>query len=93
MKGIKEDTNKMKDIPCSCIERYCKNVQSYLQIQCNDYQNSSGIFYRNRTNVFKICMLCNYKRLQIAEAILKRTILEALCSLISKLYYKALVVK
>ena len=35
--------------------QYCKNIQSYLQIQCNPYQNTPGIFHRNR-NVFKVCM-------------------------------------
>ena len=31
-------------------------TQSNLQIQCNPYQATSGIFHRNRTNNFKICM-------------------------------------
>ena len=30
--------------------------QSNLQIQCNPYQATSGIFHRIRTNIFKICM-------------------------------------
>ena len=32
--------------------QYCENdytTQSNLQIQCNPYQNTSGIFYRTRT--------------------------------------------
>ena len=32
------------------------NTQSNLQIQCNPYQATSGIFHRARTNNFKICM-------------------------------------
>ena len=31
-------------------------TQSNLQIQCNPYQPTSGIFHRARTNNFKICM-------------------------------------
>ena len=54
-------------------KQYCKNVQSYLQIQCNPYQNTTGIFHRNRTNVLQICMqpqktsnsLSNFEKEQI----------------------------
>ena len=31
-------------------------TQSNLQIQCNLYQSTSGIFHRARTNNFTICM-------------------------------------
>ena len=31
-------------------------TQSNLQIQCNPYQATSGIFHRARTNNFTICM-------------------------------------
>ena len=31
-------------------------TQSNLQIQCNPYQATSGIFHRTRTNNFTICM-------------------------------------
>ena len=31
-------------------------TQSNLQIQCNPYQATSGIFQRTRTNNFTICM-------------------------------------
>ena len=30
--------------------------QSNLQIQCNPYQATNGIFHRDRTNNFTICM-------------------------------------
>ena len=30
--------------------------QGNLQIQCNPYQNTNGIFHRTRTNSLKICM-------------------------------------
>jgi len=31
-------------------------TQSNLQIQCNPYQSTNGIFQRTRTNNFTICM-------------------------------------
>ena len=31
-------------------------TQSNVQIQCNPYQATSGIFHRTRTNNFKICV-------------------------------------
>ena len=31
-------------------------TQSNLQIQCNPYQSTNGIFHRARTNNFTICM-------------------------------------
>ena len=36
---------------CSCIGK-----QSNLQIQCNPYQTTNGIFHRTRTKNFTICM-------------------------------------
>ena len=39
--------------------QYCQNgysTQSNLQIQCNPYQATNGIFHRTRTNNFTICM-------------------------------------
>ena len=39
--------------------QYCENdytTQSNLQIQCNSYQITNGIFYGIRTNHLKICM-------------------------------------
>ena len=40
-------------------ESTCENeytTQSYLQIQCNPYQTTSGIFHRTRRKNFTICM-------------------------------------
>ena len=61
MKEIKEDTNRWRNIPCSWIGRI--NIvkmailtQSNLQIQCNPYQATNGIFHRTKTNNFTICM-------------------------------------
>ena len=39
--------------------QYCENdstAQSNLQIQCNPYQITNGIFYETKTNHLKICM-------------------------------------
>ena len=39
--------------------QYSKNedtTKSNLQIQCNRYQTTNGIFYKARTNNFIICM-------------------------------------
>ena len=39
--------------------QYCENdytTQCNLQIQCNPYQTTNGIFHRTRTNNFTICM-------------------------------------
>ena len=39
--------------------QYCENdyiTQSNLQIQCNPYQITNGIFRRTRTKNFTICM-------------------------------------
>ena len=39
--------------------QYCENdytTKHNLQIQCNPYQNTHGIFHKTRTNNFKFCM-------------------------------------
>ena len=41
-----------------CKNQYSENeytIQSTLQIQCNPYQDTNGIFHRTRTNNFIIC--------------------------------------
>ena len=37
-------------------------TQSNLQIQCNHYQATNGIFQRTRTNNFTICMEIKKKK-------------------------------
>ena len=60
MKEIKNDTNRWRDIPCSWVGRNIVKMtilpKAILQIQCNPYQITNGIFYRSRTNNLKICM-------------------------------------
>jgi len=50
----------MRDVPClDWKSQYCENdytTQNNLQIQCNLYQTTNGIFHRTRKNNFTICM-------------------------------------
>ena len=44
--------------------------QGNLQIQCNPWQITNGIFHRTRTKHFEVCM--ETQRPQITKAILRR---------------------
>ena len=53
--------------------QYCENdytTKHNLQIQCDPYQITNGIFHRTRTKNFTIHM--KHKRPQIAKAVLKK---------------------
>ena len=55
---------------------YCEKnytTQSNLQIQCNPYQITNGIFYRTRSKNLKICV---FERPRIAKAILRKKKME-----------------
>ena len=55
------------------MDQYRENeytTQSNLQIQCNPYQATSGIFHRARTNNFTTCM--EIQKAQIAKAVLRK---------------------
>ena len=61
MKEIKDDINRWRDIPYSWVGRIniVKNdytTKCNLQIQCDPYQITNGIFHRTRTKNFTIYM-------------------------------------
>ena len=61
MKEIKDDNKQMERYTMflDWKNQHCENdytTQSNLQIQCNPYQTTNGIFHRTRTKNFTICM-------------------------------------
>ena len=75
--------------------RYSENeytTQSNLQIQCNPYQATNGIFHRTRTKILQF--IWKYKKPQIAKAILRKKNETGGINLPDfRLYYKATVIK
>ena len=74
MKEIKDNINRWRDIPCSWVGRInivkMTTTKSNLQIQCDPYQITIGIFHRTKTKNFTIRM--ETQRPQIAKAVLRK---------------------
>ena len=89
IKNIEDDTIRWKDkfIDWKDVVKLIKKkidqtIQGKLQIQCNLYQKTKGVFRRARTSNSKICT--EAKRLLIAKEILrKKNRVEGSCSLTS----------
>ena len=61
MKEFKDDINRWRDIPCSWVGRIniAKNdytTKCSLQVQCDPYRITNGIFHRTRQKNFTIHM-------------------------------------
>ena len=58
MKEINDDINRWRDIPCPWVRtQYCEKdytTKCNLQIQCDPYQITNGIFHRTRTKIFTL---------------------------------------
>ena len=75
-------------------KQYCENdyiTKLNLQIQCNPYQITNGIYHRTRTENFTIHM--ETQKTQVAKAVLRKKGPGGINLPDFRLYYKAIVIK
>ena len=76
---------------------YCENDDTNkcnLQIQCNPYEITNGIFHRTRTKTFISQLIWKHKRPQIRKAVpRKKNGAEGINLPDFRLYYKATIIK
>ena len=74
--------------------QHCKNdytTQSNLQIQCNPYETTNGIFHRLEQKISQF--VWKHKRPQIAKAILRKNKSGSITLPEFKVYYKSVAIK
>ena len=96
VKEIKDNINRWRDIPCSWVGGI--NIVKYytikcnLQIQCNPYQITNGIFHRTKRKISQF--IRKHKRPWIAKTVLRKKNGPGETNLPNfRLYYKATVFK